>query len=180
MDATQRLAKALLADRNKISVERDDIVGCFACGRSMLYRGDRFCSDNCRSGYDLGLAGHGQDWLKPQFDYRWRDGRPMKLGHAGFLIACANCHREFDSRGLRCCSKECESAWREREGKVAIMAEVGMEASPKKRCAECGAAVPKWRNGRRVSVATRFCSPRCARKTRNGGGASFRLPRGAA
>jgi hypothetical protein len=163
----QRLAKALLADRTKISVERDDVVGCFACGRSMLYRGDRFCSNNCQNGYDLGRAGRVQDWLgKPHIDYRRRDGRPMKLGHDGFLIPCANCHREFDSSGQRCCSKECESAWREREGNAAIMAEVGMEASPKKHCAECGAPVPKWRNGRRVSAATRFCSPRCARKTR--------------
>jgi hypothetical protein len=33
-------------------------------------------------------------------------------------------------------------------------------------CAQCGARIPSWRNGRKVSSATRFCSDACAQKAR--------------
>jgi len=43
--------------------------------------------------------------------------------------------------------------------------DVELEADPfrvaKRKCADCGADIPNWRNGRRVSAATRFCSDRC-------------------
>jgi hypothetical protein len=48
------------------------------------------------------------------------------------------------------------------------MAEVGIEVAPKKQCAApgCSATIPKWRNGRKVSKAARFCSPKCAARAR--------------
>jgi hypothetical protein len=43
-----------------------------------------------------------------------------------------------------------------------------MEAKVKRRCANpgCSNAIPTWRKGRRVSVATRFYSPKCGQRTR--------------
>lgn len=29
---------------------------CFLCGRGIVYRGSRFCSERCRDGFDLGLS----------------------------------------------------------------------------------------------------------------------------
>jgi hypothetical protein len=49
------------------------------------------------------------------------------------------------------------------------MAAAGIEPSAKRQCKTCGAVIPKWRNGRKVSTATRFCSPKCSRKARMAG-----------
>ena len=135
---------------------------CFMCGYGMVYRGSRFCSPRCRDCYEQGNPGYFQDWLQPKIIYRCRDGCAMKIGAHGFLIACAHCGKEFDSKGLRCCSSECERAYREREDNVATMAEVGIQAAPKRQCQTCGARIPKWRNGRRVRNDVRFCSRKCA------------------
>ena len=43
---TERLAEAILADRNRPPAERTDIAKCFMCGTGMMYRGTRFCSDH--------------------------------------------------------------------------------------------------------------------------------------
>jgi predicted nucleic acid-binding Zn ribbon protein len=156
----QRLASALLADRNRIKVERTDLVRCFTCGYRMIYRGSRFCSERCRDFYDIGSPG-----IEQKIVYRFRDGRPMQEMAHGFRIPCAHCRRDFESLGLRCCSTECERRYRERKDNLAIMAEVGVEAPPPKRtCAECGERIPMWRKGRKVSSATRFCSPQCGTK----------------
>jgi predicted nucleic acid-binding Zn ribbon protein len=157
----QRLASALLADRNRIKVERTDVVRCFTCGYGMIYRGSRFCSERCRDFYDAGNA----PLSEQKIVYRFRDGRPMQETAKGLRIPCAHCRRDFESLGVRCCSIECERRYRERKDNLAIMAEVGMEAAPPKRtCAGCGERIPMWRKGRRVSSATRFCSPKCGAK----------------
>jgi hypothetical protein len=91
----------------------------------------------------------------------------MPMGSHGFLVPCAGCGRQFDSKGLRCCSADCERQYRERKDNAGIMAEVGMEpVSVKRKCENpgCGRPIPKWRNGKRVSSATRFCSKSCANK----------------
>ena len=69
--------------------------------------------------------------------------------------------KEFDSRGPRCCSAECERGYRERQSNLAVLAEVGAEVKEKRCCERCGTNVPMWRYGRKVSSATRFCSPKC-------------------
>jgi hypothetical protein len=77
----------------------------------------------------------------------------MRMGSHGLLIECAGCGRQFDSRGLRCCSTGCERQYRERKDNAAVMAEVGMDlAVTKRKCEnlECGRPIPKWRNGKRV------------------------------
>jgi hypothetical protein len=41
------------------------------------------------------------------------------------------------------------------------MVQAGIEPPAKHACVECGGPIPRWRNGRLVSSATRFCSSRC-------------------
>jgi hypothetical protein len=40
------------------------------------------------------------------------------------------------------------------------MTQAGIEPPAKHTCEECGGPIPRWRDGRRVSSATRFCSSR--------------------
>jgi hypothetical protein len=125
-------------------------VKCFMCGLGMVYRGSRFCSQRCRDYYDDGAPGFAQDWLQPKINYG------MRMGPHGFYIHCANCQKEFESKGLRCCSVSCERQLGERD----------VEAAPRRRCAQCGVRIPTWRKGRRVSKATRFCSSKCSKKAK--------------
>jgi hypothetical protein len=93
---------------------------------------------------------------------------PMKRSGDGYTIKCAGCSKEFVSRGLRCCSTDCERRYCERQRNLETMAELGIEPAAKRVCAGpgCSAVIPKWRKGRRVSSATRFCSPKCAQRAR--------------
>ena len=63
--------------------------------------------------------------------------------------------------GPACCSIECERSYTERERNLAVMAEAGIEPAAKRLCPTCGAVIPKWKNGRRVSARVTFCSPKC-------------------
>jgi hypothetical protein len=189
------LAAAIEADLLRQDRQRADITSCFQCGHGMMYRGSRFCSDRCRDFYDAGNAGFAQDWrhlkanygiigwrvvagppgivvgsdyyksLRGAFGKRAYQG-PMRPTKAGFLILCANCQKEFESKGLRCCSDECERRYREKEDNLAVMAKIGIKPAVKRRCEGCGAVIPKWSKGRRVSSAKRFCSNSCAQKAR--------------
>jgi hypothetical protein len=136
---------------------------CFACGRSFhsavtrdadgnQERG-RFCSQRCREAFDAGF---------PAFDpFNADKWYSLPIGPAGFRIDCVHCRKQFDSRGLRCCSVECE---REHCRKLELEAKLAGDPfrAEKRKCLDCGGAIPNWRNGRRVSSATRFCSDRCA------------------
>jgi hypothetical protein len=178
------IARDILADRGRAPVSPT----CFACGRS-FGRGDgRFCSTRCRAGFDAGL---------PPFDpartvlnvplSAWRvvAGPPgveigsrfygqnapaMPMRGDGFAIECTGCRKTFISRGLRCCSTDCERKHRERIEIAATVAEVGGELPVKRKCLACGGDIPNWRNGRRVSAATRFCSDRCGQRARKQSG----------
>jgi hypothetical protein len=132
-----------------------DVTKCYSCGHSMLARRGRFCSDRCRDWYDAG---------RPSFD----EQRERQRQDITRRIQCQGCQREFESRGLHCCSIECDRLYREREDNRQVMAEVGIEPAAKRHCEgpNCSATIPKWRRGRRVSRATRFCSSKCARRAR--------------
>jgi hypothetical protein len=160
---------------------RHNIVACFMCGYTFVYRGSCFCSDRCREVYDAEEPGHEQDWLRrpkaedaPPTNLEVvagpagnRPATPVKRTTAGYNIHCLGCGKEFESKGLRCCSTECERRYKERQENLALMATVGIEpAAKKKLCASCGAKIPTWRNGRRVSKATQFCGPKCAQRAR--------------
>ena len=84
----------------------------------------------------------------------------MRQSSDGFMIPCANCRRVFDSIGSRYCSSDCERRYCERQRNLDTMVEVGIEPATKRVCAnpDCSVVIPKWRDGRRVSSKTRFCS----------------------
>jgi hypothetical protein len=138
-------------------VPSTNVTRCFSCGHGMIYRGNRFCSESCRDWFD----DCNPPYASLRIIYRDRASNEMRIGATGFRIPCAHCGREFDSRGLRCCSTNCERAYRERQDNLAIMAEVGIEPATKRRCTNCGGTIPRWRNGRQVRQDARFCSPKC-------------------
>jgi len=155
---TEKLTDALLADRNRGNATHHNIVSCWSCGHTFKYKGRRgdlngnFCSMRCQQWFD--------DGNPPITEQR-------RTAH-GFEIKCAACSKDFESKGLRCCSDNCERRYVERQRNLEIMAEVGIEPAAKKRCAapDCTNTIPKWRNGRRVSSTTRFCSDRCSRRAK--------------
>jgi hypothetical protein len=174
LDPTQ--ITRLQLDRNPDDL--DQILPCFMCGRRMPYRNGRFCCDRCRDHYD---AGHDPGSLHPETTYHWRDGTPMLRGADGFLISCAHCRKKFDSKGLRCCSVECERAYCQQQDNLTTLVAAGIAPATKRQCEQCGVQIPGWRNGRRVSGKTKFCSDRCRLKAlRNdlsaSGGGSSRNP----
>jgi hypothetical protein len=165
----------------------------------------RFCSDRCRNAYDAGWPvfdpeihepdRRRADWV-PLAESRVVAGPPSlkpgrvydplagscqlsrgikRRGTHGWIIECFGCGRDFDSKGLRCCSAMCERAYRKREENKAIVSEVGMELPSKRKCAECGGDIPNWRKAKagrnkgkavKVSSKTRFCSDRCSANAR--------------
>jgi hypothetical protein len=94
---------------------------CFLCGDRFDYvptgnsdQNGRFCSDECRSAYDHGTPGYHQDWLRKETGLSpGYVPKTFPKGREGFLIPCANCGEIFDSKGVRCCSSECERALRD-------------------------------------------------------------------
>jgi hypothetical protein len=157
---TARLARALLRDRERATAI-NSTASCFLCDRSYTYRGPsgddsgRFCGRLCRQAYDAGS--------RPQSSPQLYS---LRAGPVGFFISCPGCRQEFESKGLRHCGPECECNARERADNLAVLAEVGMDAPKKRSCEICGANLPRWRNGRAVSKATRFCSKKCQARAR--------------
>jgi hypothetical protein len=165
-----------------------DAIKCFSCGRGITRRlGNQFCSERCRAWYDAGNPAHSQDWRRPKPSFgvaEWKviagpseaevgsdpyvafKPRNLPLGPVGCWIDCTHCGKTFESKGLRCCSADCERRYSEREHNLRLMAEVGIDPAAKRRCQGCGAVIPKWRNGRRVRRTTQFCCDDCARKAR--------------
>src|SRR5262249_15637601 len=138
-----------------------NIVPCFACGATYIYRGrrgdlnGRFCSMRCQGAYDAGFTPQSAEQPDTLIGWRVVAGGadigddynatlsnpppiPMKRTADGFKIACAGCSKEFESKGLRCCSDKCESRYRERQANIALMAEVGIEPARKRPCAAPG------------------------------------------
>ena len=176
---TQQLAATIAADilrdRPRVTSPR-----CWCCDREFSPRpnvGDdntaMFCSPHCIATYDSGFT------MRPNpdpFITTWKAAAggspgymptPMRMGRHGFLINCAGCGREFDCvSGLRCCSRECERTLKDRKETAELMDAAGMDRPVKRKCEQCAGDIPNWRNGRRVSKSTRFCSPSCAQKAR--------------
>ena len=65
MSRTEKLAKALLEDRNKVKPQHN-IVPCFSCGATFVYKGrqgelnGRFCSMRCQAWFDDGNPNYEQ------------------------------------------------------------------------------------------------------------------------
>jgi hypothetical protein len=155
---------------------------CFACGRSFLHgalRADasgpsRFCSNCWRDAFDAGFPPYAETSRAPRItaDFRVIAGPDILIvpdlpaRGDGCLIRCLGCQREFVSRGLRCCSTECDRAHRERLEIEATVAEVGTEIVPKRKCEVCGAIIPRWTKGKATPKNKRFCSAKCAARAR--------------
>jgi hypothetical protein len=147
---TTRLAHALLRDREKQPSR--PAPSCFTCGRAFARRDGRFCSSYCRHAFDRGVRAY-----EPPDPDRFYS---LPKGRHGFLISCANCRTRFDSPGWACCSIECAREYRRKRELEAELKDDPFRAV-KRKCLDCGGDIPNWRKGRRVSKATKFCSPRC-------------------
>jgi hypothetical protein len=143
------------------------IEDCLACGRSHSGRDGEWCSPRCRDASANGWPRYRPVEVK-YFDLRWR---PMVAKGDGWEIACRCCGGEFVSKGLRCCTPDCERLLRQREEKAAVLAEVGIEPSAKRTCQApgCIAVIPRFSGvgkGRRaVRNDVRFCSEKCRKRT---------------
>jgi hypothetical protein len=166
----EKLAALLLSDREKPASSTHNIVPCFSCGYTFVYRGrqgelnGRFCSLRCQDWFDTGNLSYEQQQERERRPLA-APGHPIiRRGSEGYYIRCKGCNKEFESKGLRYCSKECGTAYRERQQNLATLAEAGIEPETKRQCETCGVTIPKWRNGRRVSKKTRYCSAKCKQK----------------
>jgi hypothetical protein len=159
--------------------EKSEQVGdtpCFHCGKMFVNRGPRgdnsgrFCSDRCRAEYDYS----GSFSFDPFNVTKWRvlaGGDPgylvatpmMRMSGGGWGFDCCGCGKVFESTGAAYCKPGCRRASAERAEAVALMAEVGMDTPAKRQCQApgCTNTIPRWRNGRAVPKATKFCSPAC-------------------
>jgi hypothetical protein len=187
MSSAGKLARQILDDRAKPR-PAPRVGGCFLCGRSYSPQpaaGDastRFCNIKCRGAYDAGTALAVEP--NPFVVDQWRviagpppghmPKAPRMMGRHGFYIDCCHCKREFESRGLRCCSAECARALKSRAEAVAIVAEVGGELAAKRKCECCGGEIPNWTGEgfkrHRTRKSQRYCSARCQRKANKNGG----------
>jgi hypothetical protein len=177
---TATLATAIQRDLLRTEPARIAAPECFACGRPFTPRpstGDdnthAFCSPNCRQAFDNGFPPYENRPKLTNEPWRVVVGPPgadpgylapvLPRGTHGFLIQCAGCGKTFDSTGLRCCSADCERRYLKRCENQQLIAEADMERPTKRKCEApgCGRDIPNWRDGRRVSKKTRFCSSRC-------------------
>jgi hypothetical protein len=201
---TEKLAALLLSDRDRPPSPRHNIVPCFSCGYTFVYRGrngdlnGRFCSLRCREWFDQGNPSYEQQQeyerklLAAPLDsfrvvaaagavspgppgvevgsqaYPWAESPSptLRRGTEGYYIACRHCNKEFESKGLRCCSKECESAYLESQERRAVLKKAGIEREAKRMCEGpgCERRIPKWKNGCLVSSKVRFCAALCRKR----------------
>jgi hypothetical protein len=156
-----RLAAAIERDilgRNPRPIHQSQ--ACFGCGRSYHRQNHgRFCSGRCREAFDAGVPAY-----EPLDVTRFYS---LPIGPKGFFVECAHCRKRFESKGLRCCSSECERELRRKQELEAKLADDPFRVV-KRKCESCGGPIPNWRNGRRVSNGTKFCSRRCQRKAAKG------------
>jgi hypothetical protein len=84
---------------------------------------------------------------------------PMtRVSGGGWGFDCCGCGRVFESAGSAYCKPGCRRASAERAEAAALMAEVGIDAPVKRQCQGSGCTnTIRWRNGRAVPKATKFC-----------------------
>jgi len=107
-----------------LKVDRQhNIPRCFTCGREFTLKpstGDdnthRFCHPRCREAFDNGAPPFDPNYASKN-NPRWYS---LPIGPQGFYINCAGCGCRFDSKGLRCCSPECERRYRDRQESIRL------------------------------------------------------------
>jgi hypothetical protein len=164
----QKIAEAIRRDltaeqepAERKTLEEGKPTKCMCCGASYIYRRPtddervgRFCSKRCQDNYDFRVASHSAPTR-----YTFVDGRPMRAADSGFVRECRFCRKPFVSRGLQCCSYECERALKDRLDTLEVAARIGHIARPHRVCEGCGGRVP-----RHARANQRFCSSRCQQK----------------
>ena len=116
---TAKLAAQIEADRQERAARTGETTPeCVACGRATL-NPDGFYQQRCRDWIARGESTAKERERFDPFNYaslRHVAGpdpgylpRGMRSG-PGFFIRCLNCEMEFESKGLRCCSPDCEKA----------------------------------------------------------------------
>jgi hypothetical protein len=142
----------------------------FCLWANLLQGEDRFCSPRYRIAFDGGFPPYSRAPISTGVQWHVVAGRPVLIPRDfstrgdGCMIACEGCQRGFVSRGLRCCSVECERKHKQQLEIAAAVAEVGLEIAPKRKCEACGGAIPRWRAGKAVRKTTRFCSKKCSKR----------------
>ncbi|MPZ40385.1 MAG: hypothetical protein GEU95_20490 [Rhizobiales bacterium] len=163
----ERLTAAILEDRDRPQ-SSNETHACFACGRPFMWGQSgsvrRFCSQGCVDYFDSGAPPYDPTYTNKN-NQRWYT---LPLGKHGSLINCKGCGRQFDSKGLRCCSRDCEREHRDRRDNAKLMAEAGMSPSHKRLCQRpgCTRPIPRWKNGKATRKDCRFCTEKCADKAR--------------
>jgi hypothetical protein len=182
MTTAATIERAILRDREQRPARTipEANASCFHCGKPFAYRGPRgdnsgrFCSHQCRIEYDIPgafsfdpfkvtrrrvIAGSDPGYLvaTPMTPVKHKD-QP-----GGWRVACRGCGKPFESRGWVYCSRDCKRLSAERTANRAAILEADMELPAKRPCPApgCRHAIPVWREGRRVSSRTRFCSDLC-------------------
>jgi hypothetical protein len=195
--SNHRLAGAIERDLLRERPAAREPQTCFACGRSYSRgapkadssRESRLCSVRCRDAFDAGFPPYDPNQARTLMQVRLTAwfvvagppgtvgirpyARDLPISGQGCLIPCRNCQKQFISRGLQCCSPECERKYREGLDIEATLREVGAEAAPKRRCEVCGAVIPRWtKGGRQAKNTVRFCSDKCRQKAKRHSGSS--------
>jgi hypothetical protein len=190
---SKAIARAILEDREQRKLPPPSASGklipCFQCAKAFAYPGPhgddsgRFCSGACRIEYDCPgassfdsfkitcwrkVAGGDPGYLvatpMQRVPGRKHKDRPAICG--GWRAPCRGCCKPFESFGWAYCSQDCKHASRQREVNEVDMAAAGIERPTKRKCLECGDSIPRWRNGRAVSKAIKYCSDKCAARAR--------------
>jgi hypothetical protein len=148
-----------------------NVVPCFACGATFIYRdrrgelNGRFCSTRYQAAYDAGYTPPGEQstdtlagWkivaggeLGADY-YACMLGRTpiaMKRTAPGFKIACAGCQKDRESLGLRCCSDACEGVIASARTSLSWLTSAPSPA--RSTTVPRQAAQPRFRNGARVA-----------------------------
>ncbi len=130
-------------------------------------RGDgQFCSSRCRDGCDAGCPAH-QPYDAISFLHRFPVSRAIiRQGPRGAIIACAHCRREFDSRGLHCCTKACERALTNAKALQADIGPLAARPSARRKCEVCEAKLPRSINGKEVRRYRVYLFRQVCRKSR--------------
>ena len=122
---TAVLAKAIERDLLRERTSETTACNCFSCGRSFMGRrleNGRFCSTRCREWFDADPA------YDPSYASKANSSwYSLPMGKHGLLVPCTNCGKTFDSKGLRCCSTECERGLARRREIDQLRAEAGVE-----------------------------------------------------
>src|SRR5262245_19735200 len=141
MARSDQLAAAIARDILARPEPQSKYPSCFSCGRTYSRGEGRFCSERCREGFDAGVPPYDPDYVRkvseePSSAWRVVAGPPgVNIGsplYAPILERDERRRRELEAK---------------RGGEL---------IRPRRLCA-CGAKLPVWIDGRKVSDRRKYC-----------------------